>query len=70
MKRRIFGIILGLLLVGGAVRPTDARDRLAAGYTSASGVFAGLWVAQEGKVFEKYDIDSHLVLIASASLMV
>ena len=70
MKRRIFGIILGLLLVGGAVRPTDARDRLAAGYTSASGVFAGLWVAQEGKGFEKYDIDSHLVLIASASLMV
>lgn len=49
---------------------TLARDRLAHGYTSASGVFAGLWVAQEGKIFEKYDIDSQLVLIASGSLMV
>ena len=45
--------------------PVAARDRLAHGYTSASGVFAGLWVAQEGKIFEKYDIDSQLVLIAS-----
>lgn len=70
MKRRIAGIILGLVLIGGGVSSTDARDRLAAGYTSASGVFAALWVAQEGKIFEKYDIDSHLVLIASASLMV
>jgi len=47
-----------------------AKDRLAMGYSSASGVFAGLWVAHEGKLFEKYDIDSHLVLIASGSLMV
>ena len=47
-----------------------AKDRLAHGYSSASGVFAGLWVAQEGKIFEKYDIDSHLILIASGSLMV
>jgi len=49
---------------------TMARERLAHGYSSASGVFAGLWVAQEGKIFEKYDIDSQLVLIASGSLMV
>lgn len=47
-----------------------AKDRLALGYSSASGVFAGLWVAQEGKIFEKYDIDSHLILIASGSMMV
>jgi ABC-type nitrate/sulfonate/bicarbonate transport system substrate-binding protein len=47
-----------------------AKDRLAMGYSSASGVFAGLWMAHEGKLFEKYDIDSHLVLIASGSLMV
>jgi ABC-type nitrate/sulfonate/bicarbonate transport system substrate-binding protein len=53
--------------MGGSV---SARDRLANGYSSASGVFAGLWVAQEGKLFEKYDIDSHLILIASGSMMV
>ena len=70
MKRRIAGMILGLVLVAGWVSSAGAKDRLAIGYTSASGVFAGLWVAQEGKLFEKYDIDSHLVLIASASLMV
>ena len=70
MKRRAVGIIVGLLLVAGGVSPAGARDRSAVGYTSASGVFAALWVAQEGKLFEKYDIDSHLVLIASASLMV
>jgi NitT/TauT family transport system substrate-binding protein len=29
-----------------------------------------MWVAQEGRIFEKYDIDSRLVLIASGSLMV
>src|SRR5437870_7080437 len=48
----------------------NARDKLASGYSSASEVFAGMWVAQEGRIFEKYDIDSHLVLIASGSLMV
>jgi NitT/TauT family transport system substrate-binding protein len=47
-----------------------AKDQVAMGYSSASGVFAGMWVAQEGGLFEKYDIDSHLVLIASGSLMV
>jgi NitT/TauT family transport system substrate-binding protein len=47
-----------------------ARDKLATGYTATSGVFAGLWVAQEGKLFEKYDIDSNPVLIPAASRMV
>src|ERR1051325_5852599 len=49
---------------------SEAKDRLAVGYTSASGVFAGLWIAQEAKLFDKYNIDSHLILIASGSLMV
>lgn len=50
--------------------PALGKDRLAVGYTSASGVFAGLWIAQEAKLFDKYNIDSHMVLIASGSLMV
>ncbi|HEY7321256.1 MAG TPA: ABC transporter substrate-binding protein [Candidatus Binatia bacterium] len=61
-----WGILLGLAMLS----PLQARDRLAIGYSSASGVFAGLWVAQTGLLFEKYNIDSHLVLIASGSLMV
>ncbi|MBI4525247.1 MAG: ABC transporter substrate-binding protein [Deltaproteobacteria bacterium] len=68
---KIGGFLIGLGFIWIlAVPTTEARDRLVSGYTSASGVFAALWVAQEGRVFEKYDIDSHLVLIASASLMV
>src|SRR3990170_2141981 len=70
MKRTIFSCLVVLPFVGRMVLPADARDRLAIGYSSASGVFAGLWIAQEGRIFEKYDIDSHLVLIASGSLMV
>lgn len=70
MKRRLFQAALGILLTVAFAGPIAARDRLVVGYTSASGVFAGLWVAHEGKVFEKYGIDSHLVLIASGSLMV
>lgn len=70
MKKRLFQAALGILLTVAFAGSIAARDRLVVGYTSASGVFAGLWVAHEGKVFEKYGIDSHLVLIASGSLMV
>src|SRR5262245_62614711 len=65
-----FRIALNVVLVLMGVSSAGAKDRLAIGYSSASGVFAGLWVAQEGRIFEKYDIDSRLVLIASGSLMV
>jgi NitT/TauT family transport system substrate-binding protein len=68
--KKCFGIVLNIVLVLLLIAPVGAKDRLAIGYSSTSGVFAGLWVAQEGRIFEKYDIDSHLVLIASGSLMV
>ena len=70
MNKRIQIAMVSLILIVALPNLAMARDRLAHGYSSASGVFAGLWVAQEGKIFEKYDIDSHLVLIASGSLMV
>jgi NitT/TauT family transport system substrate-binding protein len=69
MKRQIAVVIVAALLCV-SVQATDAKDRLAMGYTSASGVFAGLWIAHEAKLFDKYNIDSHIVLIASGSLMV
>ncbi len=68
--KKWFAVAWGILLGVALISPVQAKDRLAIGYSSASGVFAGLWVAQEGRLFEKYDIDSHLVLIASGSLMV
>jgi ABC-type nitrate/sulfonate/bicarbonate transport system substrate-binding protein len=70
VHKRIKVAILSVIWITAFPGLTMARDRLAHGYSSASGVFAGLWVAQEGKIFEKYDIDSQLVLIASGSLMV
>jgi NitT/TauT family transport system substrate-binding protein len=69
MKRQLAAVIVAALLCV-SVQATDAKDRLAMGYTSASGVFAGLWIAHEAKLFDKYNIDSHIVLIASGSLMV
>jgi NitT/TauT family transport system substrate-binding protein len=70
VNKRIQMAVASLILIIALPNLALARDRLAHGYSSASGVFAGLWVAQEGKIFEKYDIDSHLILIASGSLMV
>src|SRR5580765_8801272 len=70
MNKRTQAVWLSLILIAALPGLTTAKDRLAIGYSSASGVFAGLWVGQEGKIFEKYDIDSHLVLIASGSMMV
>lgn len=70
MSKLLRTLIFGLIVMIALPSLTLAKDRLAMGYSSASGVFAGMWVAQEGKLFEKYDIDSHLVLIASGSLMV
>ena len=70
MNKLIRAAVFSMMLMAVLPGLTMARDRLAMGYSSASGVFAGMWVAQEGRIFEKYDIDSHLVLIASGSLMV
>src|ERR1044071_3748420 len=70
MSKKIRIIVCAMMLMTAMGGSVSARDRLANGYSSASGVFAGLWVAQEGKLFEKYDIDSHLILIASGSMMV
>src|SRR3989338_7419949 len=70
MKRRIILLFLVFLFTAVFPMPAAAKDRLATGYTAISGIFAGLWVAQEAALFDKYNIDSHLVLIGSASLMV
>jgi NitT/TauT family transport system substrate-binding protein len=70
-SERVAAMFVALLLYAAACpQLSDARDRMAIGYTATSGVFAGLWVAQEGKLFEKYDIDSNPVLIPTASRMV
>src|SRR5207247_7230022 len=68
--KKYFTFFMACVLAIALSSLANARDKLASGYSSASGVFAAMWVAQEGRIFEKYDIDSNLVLIASGSLMV
>lgn len=48
----------------------SARDNLPIGYTAITGIKAGLWVAEEAGIFEKYNIQPHLILITSGSKMV
>src|SRR4026207_1744266 len=67
MNKRIQTAAFSLFLIAALPGLTLARDRLAHGYSSASGVFAGPWIAQEAKVFDKYDIDAQVALIAGGS---
>jgi NitT/TauT family transport system substrate-binding protein len=69
-RKRVVTMLAAFLLFAAYPQAPEARDRLATGYTATSGVFAGLWVAQEGRLFEKYDIESATVFIPTASLMV
>src|ERR1043166_8884744 len=59
-------VLLGLL----AVSPAGAApQKMAIGYTAITGIKAGLWVAEEARIFEKYGIDPSIILIATASKM-
>ena len=67
MKRWVCAVILGLFFMSGFPSPAGAEDQLVVGVTGITGINAGLWVAHEGGIFEKYDIEPHPVLITSAS---
>jgi NitT/TauT family transport system substrate-binding protein len=70
MKRQFFAAIIGWFLTAVFVFHAGAKDSLVVGYTAVTGIKAGLWVAEEGRIFDKYNIEPHLVLIPSASKMV
>jgi NitT/TauT family transport system substrate-binding protein len=70
MKPKLCRFFLVVMFVGALPLATAAKDRLAIGYTAVTGIKAGLWVAEEAKLFEKYGIDTHLILITSGSKMV
>jgi hypothetical protein len=44
-----------------------AKDKLVVGYTAITGIKAGLWIAAEGRIFEKYGTE--IILINTASKM-
>jgi NitT/TauT family transport system substrate-binding protein len=69
MKPLIAFLCSGVLFVA-SLNAASAKDNLPIGYTAITGIKAGLWVAEEGGIFEKYNIQPHLILITSGSKMV
>jgi NitT/TauT family transport system substrate-binding protein len=69
MKPLLALICTGLLCIASS-KTALARDSLPIGYTAITGIKAGLWVAEEAGIFEKYNIQPHLILITSGSKMV
>jgi ABC-type nitrate/sulfonate/bicarbonate transport system substrate-binding protein len=68
--RTLSSCLVALLLVVVCAHRADSKDRLAIGYTAITGIKAGLWVAEEAKLFDKYNIETDLILITSGSKMV
>jgi NitT/TauT family transport system substrate-binding protein len=70
MKFLWVGLTMTVLVFGSLVERAAARDRLVIGYTAITGIKGGLWVAEEAGIFGKYNIQTDLILITSASKMV
>jgi NitT/TauT family transport system substrate-binding protein len=69
MKLLIAFLCIVVLFIA-SFKAASAKDNLPIGYTAITGIKAGLWVAEEGGIFEKYNIQPHLILITSGSKMV
>jgi NitT/TauT family transport system substrate-binding protein len=70
MIKLICALLSSAVLSVASVKTASARDDLPIGYTAITGIKAGLWVAEEAGIFEKYNIQPHLILITSGSKMV
>jgi ABC-type nitrate/sulfonate/bicarbonate transport system substrate-binding protein len=62
----VFLVWLWVLAVPPSLR---ASQKLVIGYTAITGIKAGLWIAEEGRIFDKYGIDPDIILITTASKM-
>ena len=70
MIRTIYALVCSAVVCIASVKAVSAKDNLPIGYTAITGIKAGLWVAEEAGIFEKYNIQPHLILITSGSKMV
>jgi ABC-type nitrate/sulfonate/bicarbonate transport system substrate-binding protein len=68
--RKFSRCLIVFLFVFAFARAAAGKDRLAIGYTAITGIKAGLWIAEEAKLFDKYNIETDLILITSGSKMV
>jgi NitT/TauT family transport system substrate-binding protein len=70
MIKIICALLSSAVLSVASAKTASAKDNLPIGYTAITGIKAGLWVAEEAGIFEKYNIQPHLILITSGSKMV
>jgi NitT/TauT family transport system substrate-binding protein len=70
MIKIICALLCSAVVSVACVKTASPRDNLPIGYTAITGIKAGLWVAEEAGIFEKYNIQPHLILITSGSKMV
>ncbi len=70
MIRSFIPLLLCAIIGAASFTQVLAWDNLPIGYTAVTGIKAGLWVAEEGGIFEEYNIQPHLILITSGSKMV
>ncbi|HKX49201.1 MAG TPA: ABC transporter substrate-binding protein [Candidatus Binatia bacterium] len=70
MIKIICALLCTAVVCVASIITASARDNLPIGYTAITGIKAGLWVAEEAGIFEKYNIQPHLILITSGSKMV
>ena len=67
MIKIMYALVCTVVVCIASVNAASARDNLPIGYTAITGIKAGLWVAEEAGIFEKYNIQPHLILITSGS---
>ena len=66
----ILGSIFWTLAIHAAgISPALAADRLRIGLSSFTPINAALWIAEEKGLFKKYGIESEVVLIGGASVL-
>ena len=62
MKRVLFSIVILLW-----ANYLGAAERIRIGYSSLSGAYIGIWVAQDGGYFAKEGLENQLILIPSGT---
>jgi NitT/TauT family transport system substrate-binding protein len=70
MIKIMYAMLCAVVVCIASGNVASAKDNLPIGYTAITGIKAGLWVAEEAGIFEKYNIQPHLILITSGSKMV
>lgn len=69
IRKRLFGIVLGILLLSGTAAPAAAQEPVKIAYGSISGSYTALWVADETGAFKEVGLPAKVVYIGSGTLL-